>query len=222
MSRRDWVAILIETAVVLTVIPRWVPALMLSEGFRIPETWVWWRSLSLVLNMGMAVTEAVAIAYIFNAWGQAHGRQAKTLLIFALITLATFILVLAPFIGSSVTGLELSEIMKVSALQEHWVSLLWGVLVAMTTAITVASVGYAQKVREQPGPPAVRCWCGEAVTDYGEHLEQHKREVARFDTAREALAHLKYGDEPGDIPRPTIREIMMWQERSRDDRLSED
>ena len=71
-------ATLIKIGAVVTATPRWVAALLLAEGFVLPEAWLsWWIPISAILSAGMAITEALAFAFIFEAWRNQQDRKAQ-------------------------------------------------------------------------------------------------------------------------------------------------
>ena len=121
--RRDWQAFVIKVAAVLAATPRWVGALLQSEGFGLPETWLgWWIPLSAILSVAMAVVEGWSFSYIFHAWRRDSNNQ---LLIAAII--------------SNVTGQSLNEVISGLWL---WV---WGASVGLATISIVISVGLAER-----------------------------------------------------------------------------
>lgn len=134
-------ATLIKIGAVVTATPRWVAALLLAEGFVLPEAWMsWWIPVSAILSAGMAITEALAFAFIFEAWRNQQDKKANVLLIFAGVAAVVFISVVSPYIVASVQGLPLAQV-----LSGVW---LWGwaASVAASTIVIVAAVGYAQKL----------------------------------------------------------------------------
>ena len=135
--RRDWQAFVIKVAAVLAATPRWVGALLQSEGFGLPETWLgWWIPLSAILSVAMAVVEGWSFSYIFHAWRRDSNNQ---LLIAAIISCLTFVLVLTPYVVSNVTGQNLNEVISGLWL---WV---WGASVGLATISIVISVGLAER-----------------------------------------------------------------------------
>ena len=57
----------IKIAAVVTAAPRWMIALLVAEGFILPDAWLgWWIVVSAVLSLGMAVVEGMAFSYIFT------------------------------------------------------------------------------------------------------------------------------------------------------------
>jgi len=140
-DKRDFTAIIITVCAVITAMPRWIGALLASEGFAVPEDWrPWWIVASAVFNAAMAITEGVAFAYVFNAWRNQKDKNADRLLWLAIVSGATFVIVLAPFIAAQVRGVTLTAM-----LSADWALWAWSASVAASTIIIVASVGYAQK-----------------------------------------------------------------------------
>jgi len=140
-DKRDFTAIIITVCAVITSMPRWIGALLASEGFAVPEDWrPWWIVASAIFNAAMAITEGVAFAYVFNAWRNQKDKNADRLLWLAIVSGATFIIVLAPFIAAQVRGVTLTAM-----LSADWALWAWSASVAASTIIIVASVGYAQK-----------------------------------------------------------------------------
>jgi hypothetical protein len=133
-------ASLIKIGAVVTATPRWVAALLLAEGFVLPEAWLsWWIPISAILSAGMAITEALAFAFIFEAWRNQSDKKANVLLIFAGVAAFVFIGVVSPYIVASVRDLPLADVLSGAWL---W---LWASSVAASTIVIVAAVGYAQK-----------------------------------------------------------------------------
>lgn len=140
-DKRDWTALIITVCAVITAMPRWVGALLASEGFTVPAAWLpWWIVVSAVFSAGMAITEGLAFAYVFNAWRVQKDKSADNLLWFAGLSGVTFVIVLAPFIAAQVRSESLKQLLANDAML--WV---WSVGVAASTIVIVASVGYAQK-----------------------------------------------------------------------------
>ena len=140
-DKRDWTAVIITICAVITAMPRWIGALLASEGFAVPEDWrPWWIIASTVFNAAMAITEGVAFAYVFNAWRNQKDKNADRLLWLAIVSGGTFVVVLAPFIAAQVRGVTLAAM-----LSADWALWVWSASVAASTIIIVASVGYAQK-----------------------------------------------------------------------------
>lgn len=126
--------------------PRWVGALLAAEGFNLPPEWLWWwLPLSAIFSAGMAITEGLAFAYVFNAWRVQKDKSADRLLWLAVLSGAVFVVVLAPFIAAQVRSVTLARM-----LADDWALWAWSVGVAASTIVIVASVGYAQKRRETP------------------------------------------------------------------------
>lgn len=138
---KDRTADVIKIAAVATAMPRWVAALLVAEGFVVPETWLaWWVPLSALLSAGMAIVEGLAFAYVFNAWREQSNSRATRLLALAVISGTVFTLVLAPYIAAQVKHQALGDVLGNGIL--WW---LWSAGVAASTILIVASVGYAQK-----------------------------------------------------------------------------
>ena len=138
-------ATLIKIGAVVTATPRWVAALLLAEGFVLPEAWLsWWIPISAILSAGMAITEALAFAFIFEAWRNQQDRKANILLVFAAVAAVVFISVVSPYIVASVKGLPLAQVLSGAWL---W---MWAASVAASTIVIVAAVGYAQKLPKSP------------------------------------------------------------------------
>jgi MFS family permease len=139
----------IKVAAVITATPRWVVALLSSEGFTLPDTWKsWWIVFSVLSAAGMAIVEGVAFAYVFNAWKrEATPRRANVMLILAIFSAVLFIILLSPSIAASVRGQALTVI-----LANDWLLWVWSAVVAASTIAIVASVGYAQKQSPEAKP----------------------------------------------------------------------
>lgn len=147
-ERRDWTALIITVCAVVTAMPRWIGALLASEGFAVPEEWrPWWIVASTVFNAAMAVTEGVAFAYVFNAWRNQKDKSSDKLLWLALASGVVFVIVLAPFIAAQTRA---SETPLAGMLANDYALWLWSAAVAASTIVIVASVGYAQKRTSAP------------------------------------------------------------------------
>jgi len=138
----------IKFGAIATATPRWVGALLAAEGITVQASWGWWLPMSITANIGMAIVEGLAFAYVFNAWRRTSGKPARNLLILALASAATFVGVIAPFVASRVRSVPLSEI-----LSNGLALFAWSIAVAASTIAIVASVGYAQKA---PQPERTR------------------------------------------------------------------
>lgn len=190
--RNARVALIIEFAVILTALPRWIPALMLAEGFALPEAWlVWWIPISAVFNGGMAVAEAVAIAYVFSAWHRTRRREdRRVLLALTILMILTFSFVLTPYIVSSVLQIEIREILT-NIGQYGSVILLWGTAVVATTGVTVMAVGVATGSNaDVPDTAKFTCWCGKKLEnedELAEHNFMHEEEVVQYSSSEDAL-----------------------------------
>jgi hypothetical protein len=143
---KDRQADIIKISAVLTAIPRWTGALLEAEGVPIPPEWLgWWRILSAVLSVGMAVTEAFAVSYVLNAWRNQHDKNSWRLIALAICALCVFTVVLAPYVAANVRGMRLPDV-----LGSGWLWWAWSVSVAASTGVVVGATGYAQKVRIAP------------------------------------------------------------------------
>jgi hypothetical protein len=141
IKRVDRMANIIKFCAIITATPRWVIALLHADGLIIPDAWGWWWIIvSALLSVGMAVTEGLAFAYVFNAWRTQTDKTANRLFWFALVSGVVFVAVLAPSIAASVRDLPLNMILDTPL--ALW---LWTVAVATSTIVIVTSVGYAEK-----------------------------------------------------------------------------
>lgn len=218
-KRSDTVAVIIEVAIILAVIPRWIPALMMAEGLAIPSSWgTWWITVSAIFNAGMAITEAVAIAYVFNVLRDREGREARILLVLAVAMVATFVIVLAPFIAASVAQKTMEQV--ITSPGSNAMALFWGAAVVLSTGFTVMAVGIAQGggnnelKREEE---TVVCWCGAVVNKKNEldHITKHYEEISKFKNPTEAYEYLErqYTTQRDEqLPQiPTLPEILKIQ-----------
>lgn len=187
------IAFIIELSVVATLLPRWIPALMLSEGIPLPQQWLsWWIPMSAFFNAGMAVTEAAAIAYIFYKWHNSKGKEASRLLWLVGMMLVTFSAVLAPFVASSISKISIQEVLVNAS--GHTAELIWGTAVALSTSFTVMAVGVAQGIHEKTEESNVEfCWCGFSGTheELKEHKKTHVKEISMFEDPTIALDNLR-------------------------------
>ena len=139
--QKDNQATAIKFFAIITATPRWVAALLASEGFIVPDDWLnWWIPTTAILSAGMAAVEGWAFAYVFSAWRNQNDKKSNRILWFALVSAVLFVIVLAPHIAASVSETTLSEILDGSGLL--WV---WSSSVALSTIAIVVSVGVAQK-----------------------------------------------------------------------------
>lgn len=131
----------IKISAVVTATPRWVAALLASEGFAIPAAWLpWWVPVSATASAAMAVTEGFAFALIFSAWrAEKDPTRARNIVALSAVAFATFVATLAPQLFASVRSMSLSGALSSDA--SLW---LWSACVAASTVMIVASVGYAQ------------------------------------------------------------------------------
>jgi len=142
-DKRDWTAVIITICAVITAMPRWIGALLASEGFAVPEDWrPWWIIASTIFNAAMAITEGVAFAYVFNAWRNQKDKNSDKLFWLALVSGLVFIIVLAPFIAAQTRASKTPLAAMLANDAALWV---WSGAVAASTIVIVASVGYAQK-----------------------------------------------------------------------------
>jgi len=148
-------ASMIKVAAVLTATPRWVVALLASEGFVLPESWKpVWIIFSVLSAGGMAIVEGVAFAYVFNAWKrETNTVRAWVMLSLAIVSAVLFVILLTPSIVASVQAESVANVLNGITI---WI---WGGVVSASTITIVASVGYAQKqtlnaakVAPQPAP----------------------------------------------------------------------
>lgn len=141
MNNRDREADIIKVAALLTAAPRWAGALLEADGVPALAAWAgWWRVAALLLSLGMAAVEGFAIAYVFNAWRRERANGTSLLLWLAILALADFGIILAPYVAANVSGVPLRAVLGSGPLL--W---LWSIAVAASTGIVVASVGYAQR-----------------------------------------------------------------------------
>jgi len=214
--KTDWIAITIEVMVILAAAPRWIPALMRSEGFTIPSAWLpWWIPMSGIMSAAMAVTEAVAIAYVFSAWHDAKGSEARRLLVLTIMLLTVFSFVLTPFIASSIIGQDMRVVLASPG--QYSLVLLWSTSVVLSTGFTVMAVGVAQGTRSKNNADEeddLRCWCGFSAVDESDldnHYLIHLEEVSRYSSSKSALDALieKYEKRRNGVlpPLPTLAEV---------------
>lgn len=153
--QRDWTALIITVCAVITAMPRWIGALLASEGFAVPDNWrPWWIVASTIFNAAMAVTEGVAFAYVFNAWRNQKDKSSDRLLWLSLVSGLVFVIVLAPFVAAQTRA---SNTPLAAMLSNDWMLWVWSSAVAASTIVIVASVGYAQKrtVKQTDSAPSV-------------------------------------------------------------------
>ena len=218
MNRSARIALLIEIAVIFTAIPRWTPALMIAEGFTLPDAWLtWWIPMSAIFNTGMAIAEAVAIAFVFIAWHHAKRREdRRVLLILTFSMMLTFSFVLTPFVASSVIQADMKDIL--TDISQYGIVLVWGTAVVLTTGVTVMAVGVAQG-NTQEDDRIARCWCGFGTYDQDEmdtHAFDHEIEVAKYPSPNDALNGImsKYANSRKEVipDLPQLVELARWRQ----------
>jgi hypothetical protein len=200
----------IKIFAVMTAIPRWTGALLASEGFEIPETWlVLWIPMSALLSAGMAAVEAWAFAFVFTSWRNQTDKRANRLFGLAVLSAVVFIFVLAPYIGSRVRDVTIAEILTNDV--AFW---LWSIAVGASTITIIISVGYAQRQDKTTKTTRakktivdpIRCWCGNAAATkqgHSAHTKRHKNEIKNAPTIPDALKILQDAY-PGASVRPSI------------------
>lgn len=216
-STKTRIAIVIEAAIILTSVPRWVPALMQAEGYTIPVEWSsWWLPMSAAFNAGMGVTEAVAIAYVFAVWSRSSGVEARRLLILCILMLATFSIVITPFVSANIAGVPMN--MMISNPGQYWLTLVWGLAITLSVGFTAMAVGMAQGVDTDNEKQQIKntCWCGyvgNGEKDLYDHQMVHYEEVQKYENlsaseAREKMVE-KYQDNRTSVlpDPPSILEV---------------
>ena len=196
MNRTDRMADFIKIAAVLTAAPRWAGALMAADGVPVPPEWLAaWRWAALILSVGMAAAEGLAISYVFNAWRNQGDKRSRLLLWLAILMLVDFGLILAPYIIANVSGATLAGVLQSgpNGLAGSWLLWLWSGAVAASTGLVVGSVGYAQKSpRSEPATgrkaadesPQEFFTCPRCAAEFGSqpalnaHQARHKRDKA--------------------------------------------
>ena len=137
----DRQAAIIKISAVAVAAPRWIAALLASEGFALPTEWMtWWIVFSAICALGMSIVEAWAFSYCFRAWRGMTGRSANVMMVMIGMSAVSFVAVMSPYIASSVSRTTMASI-----LSNGWALAGWSVCVAASTILIVASVGYAQK-----------------------------------------------------------------------------
>jgi hypothetical protein len=131
---------IIKIAAVLTAAPRWAGALMAADGVTNPTEWGWWLWVAFGLSLAMAAVEGFAISFVFNAWRNQHDKRSRWLLFLAILMLADFVIIVAPYVVANVSGEPLTDVLGTG-----WLLWVWSVAVAASTGLVVGSVGYAQK-----------------------------------------------------------------------------
>lgn len=137
---------LIKVTAVLTAVPRWIIALMRSEGIEVPLVWgSGLATASFILAIGMAATEALAINYILSAIRNQRDRPSRKLWYFMAAIMATFVGVMTPSIVASASGQTIEQVLGPYGL------IPWGAMIALSTVLAVAGVGYASKDVKESG-----------------------------------------------------------------------
>lgn len=155
MTDDNW-ATAIKIAAVLVAMPRWIGALLEADGVPLmltPDTAPWWGLFSALASAGMALVEGVAFWYTLRAWRKYGGGWLFTLIV---ASMATFAMVLTPYIMANVSGSKLASI-----LQGGWI-VAWSSCVSLSTILIVASVGYAQpkEAKQAALPDAIHKFTG--------------------------------------------------------------
>lgn len=149
----NWPLVIIVATVFVSA-TRWIPALMRSEGFEIPEAWLsWWVPVSALLAVGQPIVEAVSIAFALNAYRYMKNDSQKNLMMVLIGgTLVSFVGVLTPNIVSSGSGRSMYSLLG------DWMWA-WGISVVLSTVMPVAAVAFgAARMSEtvQKGVMSVR------------------------------------------------------------------
>lgn len=142
-------ATLIYMAATLAAVARWTGSLLAAEGLGIPVGWEQaWHLGSLFLNVGMAVVEAFAFAYIMSALGVTTGFWRKCILVgLGMLAAATFVVVQFPYLMTQVAGEGLLVVLSIDYIIEHWVLALWCASIVMATISIVAGTAYGAMCR---------------------------------------------------------------------------
>lgn len=128
-----YIHVIITGGAVVTSIPRWVGALMTSDGTPIPEAWAaWLPTVNAAFAVGMALVEGLAFMYVMDV--RRRIQRTKVLDALILLTFIDFVFVLMPHIYY---GGILRESMASPA---QW---FWAFSVAASTMLVVAMVGHA-------------------------------------------------------------------------------
>ena len=156
----NWPLIIIVATVFVSA-TRWIPALMRSEGFEIPEMWLtWWVPVSAILAVGQPIVEAVSIAFALNAYRYMKNDSQKNLMMVLIGgTLVSFVGVLTPNIVASGSSRSVYELLG------DWMWF-WGISVVLSTVMPVAAVAFgaarmsetAQKATPQKKEPDKNIW----------------------------------------------------------------
>lgn len=135
-------SVLIVGAMVVAA-PRYVGLFANSEGWRITGmVWDWVVALS---GVGMALLEGVATWWMWNAWAETQPSKARNALGGFMVASGTTLLVMvAPYVAASSSGLRVSQVLGLSAM---WV---WSIANALAPILVMAGVGLAEKLRATP------------------------------------------------------------------------
>ena len=139
-NNKDNTANYIKIAAVTTAAPRWIGALLASEGLGVLESWTWWIWLSALSALGMAIVEGWGLSYVLTAWRNQNDKKSNLLFWFAMVTGGIMVIVVSPYIAAQVRGQALSDV-----LASDWSLWLWSAAVGASTIAIVASVGFAEK-----------------------------------------------------------------------------
>lgn len=142
MMSLDTQANVIKISAIVVAMPRWIGALLDAEGVPLPPEWKpAWRIFSFVMSAGMAIVEAMAFSFVFQAWrDEKDEKRSNKLMALAILSAVAFVSVLSPYIYSSVRSVPISEVLSEIPL---WG---WSIAVAASTILIVMSVGYSQKM----------------------------------------------------------------------------
>jgi hypothetical protein len=139
MNDELW-ATVIKIAAVAVAAPRWIGALLEAEGVPLSTEWRGWCVIfSAVCATGMALVEVGAFAYCLRSWRGMTGRSANVVALMIGASAMTFVVVLSPYIAANVSKQSMSAL-----LTGGWL-FTWSVVVALSTILIIASMGYAQK-----------------------------------------------------------------------------
>lgn len=189
-DQTDWQATIIKILAVVTATPRWVGALLAAEGLIIPVDWQWWVIASALMSAAMAAVEGWAFSYVFEAWRNQEDAKSNRLGWLMLTAAIMFVIVLAPYIATSVTHKPLSATLA-------WEPALyaWSIAVGGSTIAIVASVGYAQKHRGTRRPAQKSADAPQPAKEESAGLRMASHECPHcprgFESQQALAAHLK-------------------------------
>lgn len=136
---------------VVASMPRWIAANLTADGLTIPPGWIaGWTIFAILAAAAMALVEAAALHLAFGAWRKTSGRTRTVLMTLIVVSIVSFVGVLAPSVQANAQGARLADVLHPAA---AWA---WSLCASASTMLIVGVVGYAQGAQERTPEHAER------------------------------------------------------------------